>query len=110
MFAGNDITAVLITIPLIFYFNKKNKAFWTGVGQIVSAVANFLPLLAFLLIPSRLLLLLLLFLILLLCVIVIPPHPLQVIVIVMFIVVLDIVVMCNCYSSSSPQGYCYCYV
>ena len=50
--AANDITAVFLTIPLIFYLNRKNKAFWCGVGQLVAAVANFLPLLAFLLVPS----------------------------------------------------------
>merc|ERR1711970_519584 len=50
--AANDITAVFLTVPLIFYFNKKNKAFWTGIGQLVAALANFLPLLAYLCIPS----------------------------------------------------------
>ena len=52
MIAANDITAVFLTIPLIFYLNRKNKAFWCGVGQLVAALANFLPLLAFLLVPS----------------------------------------------------------
>ena len=52
MIAANDITAVFLTIPLIFYLNKKNKAFWCGVGQLVAALANFLPLLAFLVVPS----------------------------------------------------------
>ena len=52
MIAANDITAVFLTIPLIFYLNRKNKAFWCGVGQLVAALANFLPLLAFLIVPS----------------------------------------------------------
>ena len=51
--AANDITAVFLTIPLIFYLNRKNKAFWCGLGQLVAALANFLPLLAFLIVPSR---------------------------------------------------------
>ena len=50
--AANDITAVFLTIPLIFYLNRKNKAFWCGVGQLVAALANFLPLVAFLVVPS----------------------------------------------------------
>ena len=50
--AANDITAVFLTIPMIFYLNKKNKAFWCGLGQLVAALANFLPLLAFLVVPS----------------------------------------------------------
>ena len=53
MIAANDITAVFLTIPLIFYLNRKNKAFWCGLGQLVAALANFLPLLAFLVVPSR---------------------------------------------------------
>ena len=52
MIAANDITAVFLTIPLIFYLNKKHKAFWCGVGQLVAALANFLPFLTFLLIPT----------------------------------------------------------
>ena len=43
---------MFLTVPLIFYFNKKNKAFWTGIGQLVAALSNFLPLLAYLCIPS----------------------------------------------------------
>ena len=49
--AANDITAVFITIPLIFYFNRKNKAYWCGVAQLIAAIANLLPLMAYLLIP-----------------------------------------------------------
>ena len=52
MIAANDITAVFLTIPLIFYLNRKNKAFWCGLGQLVAGLANFLPLLAFLIVPS----------------------------------------------------------
>ena len=52
MIAANDITAVFLTIPLIFYLNRKNKAFWCGVGQLVAGLANFLPLLAFLVVPG----------------------------------------------------------
>ena len=51
MIAANDITAVFITIPLIFYFNRKNKAYWCGVAQLIAAIANLLPLMAYLLIP-----------------------------------------------------------
>ena len=53
MIAANDITAVFLTIPLIFYLNRKNKAFWCGLGQLVAALANFLPLVAFLIVPSK---------------------------------------------------------
>ena len=52
MIAANDITAVFLTVPLIFYFNRKNKAFWTGIGQLVAALSNFLPLIAYICIPS----------------------------------------------------------
>ena len=44
---------MFLTIPLIFYLNKKNKAFWCGLGQMVAALANFLPLLAWLVVASR---------------------------------------------------------
>ena len=50
--AANDITAVFLTLPLIFYLNKKNKAFWCGLGQMVAALANLLPLLAWLAVPG----------------------------------------------------------
>ena len=50
--AANDITAVFLTLPLIFYLNKKNKAFWCGLGQLIAALANLLPLLAWLVVPS----------------------------------------------------------
>ena len=50
--AANDITAVFLTLPLIFYLNKKNKAFWCGLGQLVAALANLLPLVAWLLVPG----------------------------------------------------------
>ena len=50
--AANDITAVFLTLPLIFYLNKKNKAFWCGLGQLVAALANLLPLLAWLVVPG----------------------------------------------------------
>ena len=50
--AANDITAVFLTLPLIFYLNKKNKAFWCGLGQLVAALANLLPLVALLLVPG----------------------------------------------------------
>ena len=43
---------MFLTIPLIFYLNKKNKAFWCGLGQLVAALANFLPLLAWLVVAS----------------------------------------------------------
>ena len=36
----------------MFYFNRKNKAFWTGIGQLTIAIAGLLPLLAFLAIPK----------------------------------------------------------
>ena len=50
--AANDITAVFLTLPLIFYLNKKNKAFWCGLGQLVAALANLLPVLAWLAVPG----------------------------------------------------------
>ena len=50
--AANDITAIFLTIPMIFYLNKKNKAFWCGLGQMIAALANFLPLLAYLVVPG----------------------------------------------------------
>jgi hypothetical protein len=52
VFAGNDITSLFIVLPLVFYFNHKNKAFWTGMGQVTCAVASLLPLLAYLAIPA----------------------------------------------------------
>ena len=52
VFAANDITSILIVLPLVFYFNRKNKAFWTGIGQVTIAIAGLLPLLAFLTIPE----------------------------------------------------------
>ena len=42
----------MIVLPLVFYFNRKNKAFWTGIGQLTIAIAGLLPLLAFLAIPK----------------------------------------------------------
>ena len=39
-------------LPLVFFFNQKNKAFWTGIGQLTIAIAGLLPLLAFLAIPK----------------------------------------------------------
>ena len=51
--AANDITAVFLTLPLIFLLNKRHKAFWCGLGQLVAALANMLPLLAFLLVPCN---------------------------------------------------------
>ena len=50
--AANDITALIITIPMIFYLNKKHKAFWCGLGQMIAALANFLPLLAYMVVPG----------------------------------------------------------
>ena len=52
VFAANDITSILIVLPLVFYFNRRNKAFWTGIGQVTIAIAGLLPLLAFLAIPK----------------------------------------------------------
>merc|ERR1712088_80805 len=52
VFAANDITSILIVLPLVFFFNRKNKAFWTGIGQVTIAIAGLLPLLAFLAIPK----------------------------------------------------------
>ena len=43
---------MFLTLPLIFYLNKKNKAFWCGLGQLIAALANLLPLLAWLVVPS----------------------------------------------------------
>ena len=43
---------MFLTLPLIFYLNKKNKAFWCGLGQLVAALANLLPLLAWLAVPG----------------------------------------------------------
>ena len=73
VFTGQYMTSVVLALPLVFYFNHKNKAFWTGMGQVswephchkwggptsfvkdlhqVSvAIAGALPLLAFLAIP-----------------------------------------------------------
>ena len=39
-------------LPLGFFFNHKNKAFWTGIGQLTIAIAGLLPLLAYLTIPK----------------------------------------------------------
>ena len=39
-------------LPLVFFFNQKNKAFWTGIGQLTIAIAGLLPLLAYLTIPK----------------------------------------------------------
>ena len=39
-------------LPLVFFFNQKSKAFWTGIGQLTIAIAGLLPLLAFLTIPK----------------------------------------------------------
>ena len=52
VFAANDITSILIVLPLVFFFNRRNKAFWTGIGQLTIAIAGLLPLLAFLAIPK----------------------------------------------------------
>ena len=52
VFAANDITSIFIVLPLVFFFNRKNKAFWTGIGQVTIAIAGLLPLLAFLAIPK----------------------------------------------------------
>ena len=52
VFAANDITSIFIVLPLVFYFNRRNKAFWTGIGQLTIAIAGLLPLLAFLAIPK----------------------------------------------------------
>ena len=43
---------VFLTLPLIFLLNKRNKALWCGLGQLVAALANLLPLLAWLAVPS----------------------------------------------------------
>ena len=53
VFAGNDVTSIIIVLPLVFYFNQRNKAFWTGVGQVTVALAGLLPLLAYLVIPRQ---------------------------------------------------------
>jgi hypothetical protein len=50
--AANDITAIFLIVPLIFYFNRKSKAFWTGIGQLVAELSNLLPLIAYICIPS----------------------------------------------------------
>ena len=52
VFAANDITSIFIVLPLVFFFNRRNKAFWTGIGQLTIAIAGLLPLLAFLTIPK----------------------------------------------------------
>ena len=52
LFAANDITSIFIVLPLVFFFNQKNKAFWTGIGQLTIAIAGLLPLLAYLAIPK----------------------------------------------------------
>ena len=39
-------------LPIGFFFNHKNKAFWTGIGQLTIAIAGLLPLLAYLTIPK----------------------------------------------------------
>merc|ERR1719391_1250678 len=46
------MTSVVLALPLVFYFNHKNKAFWTGMGQVSVAIAGTLPVLAFLAIPA----------------------------------------------------------
>ena len=39
-------------LPIGFFFNHKNKAFWTGIGQLTIAIAGLLPVLAYLTIPK----------------------------------------------------------
>ena len=34
MFTGQYMTSVVLALPLVFYFNNRNKAFWTGMGQV----------------------------------------------------------------------------
>ena len=34
VFTGQYVTSVVLALPLVFYFNHKNKAFWTGMGQV----------------------------------------------------------------------------
>ena len=34
VFTGQYMTSVVLALPLVFYFNHKNKAFWTGMGQV----------------------------------------------------------------------------
>merc|ERR1719400_1269742 len=51
VFTGQYMTSVVLALPLVFYFNHKNKAFWTGMGQVSVAIAGALPVLAFLAIP-----------------------------------------------------------
>ena len=43
---------MFLTLPLIFLLNKRNKALWCGLGQLVAALANLLPLLAWLAVPT----------------------------------------------------------
>merc|ERR1711963_359644 len=52
VFTGQYMTSVVLALPLVFYFNNRNKAFWTGMGQVSVAVAGALPVLAFLAIPA----------------------------------------------------------
>ena len=34
VFTGQYMTSVVLALPLVFYFNNRNKAFWTGMGQV----------------------------------------------------------------------------
>ena len=52
VFAANDVTSIFVVFPLVFFFNHKNKAFWTGMGQLTIAFAGLLPVVTFLLIPG----------------------------------------------------------
>lgn len=51
VFAANDITAAIVTLPILIYLRHKNKAVWTGIGQLIGAVANFFPLIAYIIVP-----------------------------------------------------------
>ena len=40
VFTGQYMTSVVLALPLVFYFNNRNKAFWTGMGQVGELIVS----------------------------------------------------------------------